>query len=65
MDNIKELIFEIYKIISPKLNLKIEYHSKMGFLHFEKYDYLLEWNKPTSIIDIYLPLKKSSKYEQL
>jgi predicted transcriptional regulator YdeE len=65
MENIKETIFEIYKIILPKSNLKIEDHSKTGFLHFEKYDYRFEWNKSTSIIDIYLPLKTSSKYEQL
>lgn len=65
MENIKETIFEIYKIILPKSNLKIEDHSKTGFLHFEKYDYRFEWNKSTSVIDIYLPLKTSSKYEQL
>lgn len=57
MENIKRTIFEIYKTILPKSNLKIEDHSKTGFLHFEKYDYRFQWNNPTSEIDIYLPLK--------
>ena len=56
MDNIKSTIFEIYKVILPKLNLKIENNSKAGFIHFEKYDYRFQWNKPNSIIDIYLPI---------
>ena len=56
MENIKQTIFEIYKVILPKSNLKIEDHKKTGFIHFEKYDYRFQWNKPTSIIDIYLPL---------
>ncbi len=65
MENIKKTIFEIYKIVLPKSNLKIEDHSKTGFLHFEKYDYRFKWNKSTSIINIYLPLNTNSKYEQL
>ena len=56
MENIKQTIFEIYKVILPKSNLKIEDNNETGFLHFEKYDYRFKWNKPTSIIDIYLPL---------
>ncbi|PCI03826.1 MAG: transcriptional regulator [Flavobacteriaceae bacterium] len=63
MENIKKTIFEIYKIILPKLNLKIEDSAKTGFLHFEKYDYRFKWNKATSIIDIYLPLNTNSKKE--
>ena len=65
MENIKKTIFEIYKVVLPKSNLKIEDHSKTGFLHFEKYDYRFKWNKSTSIIDIYLPLYTNNKYEQL
>ncbi|EKT3957601.1 effector binding domain-containing protein [Flavobacterium psychrophilum] len=57
MENIKDTIHEIYKVLLPKLDLKIEDHTKTGFLHFEKYDYRFQWNKPTSIIDIYLPIK--------
>lgn len=57
MENIKNTIFEIYKVILPKSNLKIEDQTKTGFIHFEKYDYRFKWNKPNSIIDIYLPIK--------
>ncbi len=57
MENLKRTFYEIYKVILPKSQLKIEDHNKAGFLHFEKYDYKFQWNKPTSIIDIYLPLK--------
>ncbi len=57
MENLKRTFYEIYKVILPKSQLKIEDHCKVGFLHFEKYDYKFQWNKPTSMIDIYLPLK--------
>ncbi len=30
-------------------------------LGFEKYDYRFQWNKPSSIIDIYLPLSASTE----
>ncbi len=56
MENIKNTIYEIYKVILPKSNLKIEDQTKTGFIHFEKYDYRFKWNKPTSEIDIYVPL---------
>ena len=57
MEDIKNTIFEIYKVILPKSNLKIEDQTKAGFIHFEKYDYRFKWNKSDSIIDIYLPIK--------
>jgi predicted transcriptional regulator YdeE len=57
MENLKQTINTIYKISIPNSNLKIEDPKKTGFIHFEKYDYRFQWNKPTSIIDIYLPLK--------
>lgn len=56
IENIKGIIYEIYKVNLPKSNINIEDYTKSGFLHFEKYDYRFQWNKPTSIIDIYLPL---------
>ena len=59
MENIKQTISEIYKNTLPKSNLTIEDHMKTGFLHFEKYGYRFQWNKPTSIIEIYLPVKTS------
>lgn len=57
MEDIKNTVFEIYKVILPKSNLKIEDQTKAGFIHFEKYDYRFKWNKSDSIIDIYLPIK--------
>ncbi len=56
MEDVKNTLFEIYKVILPKSNLKIEDQTKTGFIHFEKYDYRFKWNKPNSIIDIYLPI---------
>ena len=56
LENIKQTFFEIYKIIIPKSNLTIENQTKTGFIHFEKYDFRFQWNKPTSEVDIYLPL---------
>lgn len=61
MENIKNTLYEIYKVVLPKSNLKIENHTKSGFLHFEKYDYRFQWNKSTSEVDIYLPLS-TNKY---
>ncbi|TDE43565.1 transcriptional regulator [Flavobacterium rhamnosiphilum] len=57
MQAIKETFYIIYKNILPNSTLTIETHNKTGFIHFEKYDYRFQWNKPNSIIDIYLPLK--------
>lgn len=57
MQNIKHTIYEIYKNILPKSNLKIETHAKAGLIHFEKYDKRFNWNSPDSIIEIYLPLE--------
>lgn len=57
MEDIKNTLFEIYKVILPKSNLKTEDQEKTGFIHFEKYDYRFKWNNPNSIIDIYLPIK--------
>jgi predicted transcriptional regulator YdeE len=56
MKNIKTTVYDIYKNILPNSNLQIELTSKTGFIHFEKYDFRFQWNKPNSVIDIYLPL---------
>lgn len=56
MVDLKQTLFEIYKVVLPKSKMKIENHTKTGFLHFEKYDYRFQWNKSTSIIEIYLPI---------
>jgi predicted transcriptional regulator YdeE len=57
IENIKQTIYNIYKNILPNSNLTIEDYSKIGFVHFEKYDYRFCWDKPNSEIDIYLPIK--------
>jgi len=36
MENIKQTLYKIYKVILPKSELKMEDHGKVGFLHFEK-----------------------------
>ena len=48
MENIKNTLYEIYKVVLPGSNLKVENHTKSGFLHFEKYDYRFQWNIQTS-----------------
>lgn len=56
MKNLKTTVHDIYKVILPNSNIQIELASKTGFIHFEKYDFRFQWNKPNSIIDIYLPI---------
>jgi len=56
MKNIKTTVYDIYKNILPNSALLIEPSSKTGFIHFEKYDFRFQWNKPNSVIDIFLPL---------
>ena len=57
MEGIKETLNDIYKIQIPKLNLQIQSSEKIGFIHFEKYDYRFQWNNPASTIELYLPLE--------
>lgn len=57
MTNIKRTYYDIYKSIMPELNFEKESHLKTGFLHFEQYDYRFQWNKPSSEIQIYLPIE--------
>ncbi|MFN6945153.1 MAG: GyrI-like domain-containing protein [Cytophagaceae bacterium] len=59
MENMKQTLYDIYKIILPNSNLKIEDQMKAGFIHFEKYDFRFQWNKPNSVIEIYLPINTS------
>ena len=61
MENIKQTVYNIYKNILPNSNLTIEHYSKTGFIHFERYDYRFGWDKPNSVIDIYLPLNTKSE----
>jgi len=59
MEDIKQTLFEIYKKSVPTLNMAIEDHQQVGFLHVEKYDHRFQWDKAESVIDLYLPLKKN------
>lgn len=56
MIKIKNTFQNIYKDILPISNLELRRDFENGFLHFEKYDYRFHWNKPDSIIDIYIPI---------
>ncbi|UQD55291.1 GyrI-like domain-containing protein [Flavobacterium sp. K5-23] len=60
MNEIKNTLYDIYKKVLPNSELKIEPHSKTGFIHFERYDFRFKWNDPNSIIEIYLPLSTSN-----
>jgi predicted transcriptional regulator YdeE len=61
MNEIKNTIYNIYKKVLPNSGLNIEHYSKAGFIHFEKYDFRFQWNRPNSIIEIYLPLNTGTK----
>ena len=56
MDKIYETYSKIYKEILPNT----EYIPMQEiFLHFERYDYRFHWNRETSIIEIWLPIRDS------
>jgi hypothetical protein len=56
MEKLKQTIYAIYNVFLPKSTLIVEDHIKTGFIHFEKYDYQFQWNRPNSVIEIHLPL---------
>jgi len=51
---IKFTLLNIYKKFLPNSSFKLDNNRKL--IHFEQYDYRFKWNKPNSIIEIYLPL---------
>ncbi|GHB63966.1 AraC family transcriptional regulator [Psychrosphaera saromensis] len=53
MDLIKSTIYKIYKEIIPSLGIRLNENREL--IHYERYDYRFNWNKPNSIIDIYVP----------
>jgi len=61
MNTIKTTVYNIYKNILPNTGLQTEPGSKTGFIHFERYDYRFQWNKPNSVLDIYLALNTDFK----
>ena len=54
MDQIYATYEEIYHKLIPKLGLNLE---QTNFLHFEKYDERFHWNRSSSIIELWIPLK--------
>ena len=54
MDKIYETYSKIYKELLPKTEYAL---LQKDFLHFERYDYRFHWNKESSIIEIWLPIK--------
>lgn len=55
MDKIYETYTKIYKEILPNT----EYTPlQESFLHFERYDARFHWNRESSIIEIWVPLKE-------
>ena len=54
MELIKLTIYKIYKEVIPLSNIRLS-ESRM-LIHYERYDYRFNWNKPNSIIDIYIPI---------
>lgn len=58
MGLIKSTIYKIYKEIIPSLGIRL--NENRGLIHYERYDYRFNWNKPNSIIDIYVPTKSNT-----
>lgn len=54
MDKIYETYSKIYKELLPNTEYAL---LQKDFLHFERYDYRFHWNKESSIIEIWLPIK--------
>ncbi|MCI8610923.1 MAG: AraC family transcriptional regulator [Clostridiales bacterium] len=54
MDKIYETYCKIYKELLPNTEYAL---LQKDFLHFERYDYRFHWNRGSSIIEIWLPIK--------
>lgn len=57
ISQISTTINQIYKSAIPTHSLDIDINRTL--LHFEQYDARFNWNNPTSVVDIYLPLKSN------
>lgn len=57
MGLLKSTIHDIYKKLIPES--KFELDKSRATIHFEQYDKRFLWNKPNSIIDIYVPIENS------
>lgn len=54
MAHIYSTYADIYQGLIPKLGLSLE---QTNFLHFEKYNEKFHWNRESSVIEIWVPLK--------
>ena len=61
MSHLKSTIYAIYKKMLPEREVVPESMEKAGLIHFERYDNRFHWNKPDSIIEIYVPIETFAK----
>ena len=54
LNKLKSTIYNIYKNILPENDLIPD---KTKLIYFEKYDNRFHWNKPGSVIEIFVPIK--------
>lgn len=57
MTNLPLTIQSIYNEMLPERNLMPESREKAGLIQFERYDRRFHWNRPDSIIEIYVPIE--------
>ncbi len=57
MDKIKDSIHNVYKRIVPENKISLDLTRTV--MHFEHYDYRFQWNKGSSVIDIYIPVARA------
>ena len=50
-------IHAIFKKMLPERNIKHRFEEKAGLIQFEKYDNRFHWNRPDSLIEIYVPIE--------
>jgi len=55
MSLLKSTIHDIYKKFIPESQFELD--EGRTTIHFEQYDQRFLWNKPKSVIDIYVPIK--------
>ena len=57
LSGLQSTVHAIHKEILPQNNLTREAPQKAGLIQFERYDNRFHWNKPDSIIELYVPLE--------
>ena len=61
MGLIKSTIYQIYKKVIPLSSFGL--NKKRKLIHYERYDYLFNCNKPNSVLDIYVPIERNTQQE--